>query len=78
MVKAIGANTRCPCGSGKKYKNCHGTEVASSAVARKVPMGYIAAGVIVLVIAAILFYKTQSKPSGQVWSQEHGHYHDAP
>ena len=21
----IGRNTKCPCGSGKKYKRCHGT-----------------------------------------------------
>ena len=24
---AIGRNARCPCGSGKKYKNCHGSGV---------------------------------------------------
>jgi preprotein translocase subunit SecA len=23
----IGRNDPCPCGSGKKYKNCHGKEV---------------------------------------------------
>lgn len=23
-VKKIGRNDLCPCGSGKKYKNCHG------------------------------------------------------
>jgi preprotein translocase subunit SecA len=24
----IGRNDACPCGSGKKYKNCHGRDVA--------------------------------------------------
>ncbi|MGX7030036.1 SEC-C metal-binding domain-containing protein [Vagococcus zengguangii] len=24
--KKIGRNDLCPCGSGKKYKNCHGLE----------------------------------------------------
>lgn len=28
--KKIGRNDPCPCGSGKKYKNCHGRHVAAS------------------------------------------------
>ena len=24
ISKKIGRNETCPCGSGKKYKNCHG------------------------------------------------------
>ena len=24
VEKAVGANDPCPCGSGKKFKNCHG------------------------------------------------------
>ena len=23
--KKVGRNEKCPCGSGKKYKHCHGT-----------------------------------------------------
>jgi len=26
VEKKIGRNDPCPCGSGKKYKNCHGRE----------------------------------------------------
>ena len=26
VVPKIGRNDPCPCGSGKKYKNCHGKE----------------------------------------------------
>jgi len=25
VEKRVGRNDPCPCGSGKKYKNCHGT-----------------------------------------------------
>ena len=25
----VGRNQPCPCGSGKKYKNCHGKEAAA-------------------------------------------------
>ncbi|MBO7306023.1 MAG: SEC-C domain-containing protein [Bacteroidales bacterium] len=26
VEKKVGRNDPCPCGSGKKYKNCHGKE----------------------------------------------------
>jgi preprotein translocase subunit SecA len=26
VEKKVGRNDPCPCGSGKKFKNCHGTE----------------------------------------------------
>jgi len=26
-VSKVGANQRCPCGSGKKYRHCHGSSV---------------------------------------------------
>ena len=74
----IEPNARCSCGSGKKFKNCHGAAAEAKASAKKTPTGYIVAGVIVVAIAAFAFYKFQAKPSGQVWSEEHGHYHDAP
>jgi len=28
VEQKIGRNDPCPCGSGKKYKNCHGIGVA--------------------------------------------------
>lgn len=36
-MKHIGRNNRCPCGSGKKYKRCHGIEGAQPASAKAVP-----------------------------------------
>jgi preprotein translocase subunit SecA len=32
IEKKIGRNDQCPCGSGKKYKNCHGRSVAEASV----------------------------------------------
>ncbi|MFN3270057.1 MAG: SEC-C metal-binding domain-containing protein, partial [Candidatus Kapaibacteriota bacterium] len=29
--KSIGRNDPCPCGSGKKYKHCHGKKVSTNA-----------------------------------------------
>ncbi|MBP9549862.1 MAG: SEC-C domain-containing protein [Chitinophagales bacterium] len=26
VEKKVGRNDACPCGSGKKYKNCHGKD----------------------------------------------------
>ena len=78
MVKAISPNSRCSCGSGKKYKNCHGMETGVAVAVKKFPLGYIVAIVIVVLVAVFTLYKTQTKPSGQVWSEEHGHFHDAP
>ena len=28
VEKKVGRNDPCPCGSGKKYKNCHGRNVS--------------------------------------------------
>jgi hypothetical protein len=74
----IDRNARCSCGSGKKFKNCHGATAEAKASAKKTPTGYIVAAVIVLAVAFFALYKSQTKPTGQVWSEEHGHYHDAP
>ena len=30
VEKKVGRNDPCPCGSGKKYKNCHGRNVADA------------------------------------------------
>jgi preprotein translocase subunit SecA len=29
VERKVGRNEPCPCGSGKKYKNCHGAAVAN-------------------------------------------------
>ncbi len=81
MNQSINRNARCHCGSGKKFKNCHGG-VASPGPSRKLPLGYIVAGLIVLA-ALFVVYQNQfggqqpgQAPPGKVWSAEHGHWHD--
>lgn len=83
-MKKVGRNEPCPCGSGKKYKNCHQQLEATKASRNKT---YLIGGLMVLfvIIAALSLYVNSqnpgpSKPSGQapagkVWSEEHGHYH---
>ena len=89
MSKVVGPNAPCPCGSGKKYKKCHG---AVGATRGKIPPLYWILALVA--VAALAFWFGQSKtrdvpstpssfapgeaPAGKVWSAEHGHWHDAP
>jgi hypothetical protein len=81
----VGRNDRCPCGSGKKYKNC-----CADKTARKMsPLSWAAivalvaaAGVLVaLVVNAARGGGTAAAPGsglcppGQVWDATHGHCH---
>jgi hypothetical protein len=85
MADTPNRNARCHCGSGKKYKNCHGAAAAGSGSGRKLPVGYILVGaaVVAVVIFAVMRQTGGSTgpgaaPPGKVWSAEHGHWHDAP
>jgi len=77
----VGRNERCPCGSGRKYKNCCAGKKSGMS-----PASW--AAVVCLAVAAafllfFLFNLTQSSgtavvptcPPGQMWSPEHGHCH---
>jgi hypothetical protein len=82
MNQTVNRNARCHCGSGKKFKNCHGAVAVSPG--RKIPVLYFVAGAIIIA-AAFVFYTNRSgstqpgqAPPGKVWSAEHGHWHDAP
>lgn len=79
MKSKINRNDPCPCGSGKKYKNCHENKETKNT--SKIP---IIMGVVVIIAIGIFILKPNQnlksgggKP-GQVWSEEHGHWHDAP
>ncbi|MEP0814260.1 MAG: preprotein translocase subunit SecA [bacterium] len=43
-VEKVGRNDPCPCGSGKKYKNCHGKEEEGGSSAAAVPITNIPKG----------------------------------
>jgi len=89
-----GRNDSCHCGSGKKYKNCHGKKSSVSS-----SLWLLLLGVAVFVSILVLNGKNESPPPGsnsaypqngtptvqpgiappgKVWSAEHGHWHDAP
>lgn len=83
MTRTQGRNDPCHCGSGKKYKNCHGGQ---SAVSNRTLL--IGGGAIVLILAVWLGKGVLgggggtpappgAPPPGKVWSAEHGHWHDA-
>lgn len=79
----VGRNDRCPCGSGKKYKNCCADK------ARGLPTGGWVTIALMAVAAGVLLYLLvnaaqsdgsgpvggRSCPPGQVWSAQHGHCH---
>ena len=72
-----GRNELCPCGSGQKYKRC--CEASERAGARSRVMLLAVGGA---VLAAILvgiasFTGERTSAPTRVWSEEHGHYHDA-
>ena len=85
IMEKVSRNTPCPCGSGKKYKNCHMKEQASKSGKNK---AFIMAAIIIILTAVGIFFAfINSKnynggpgpaPDGKVWSAEHGHWHDAP
>jgi hypothetical protein len=75
----VGRNDKCPCGSGKKHKQCCGAKTPGNTVASRVMMGVVL--VMLLGAAYAGFTALTSDPSsatpgpGKVWSAEHGHYH---
>lgn len=84
-MKKVGRNDPCHCGSGKKYKNCHQhQEVQEKSSKKNLVVGGLVA-LFVIMFAVIVYLNIQSSesggqgeaPAGKVWSEEHGHYHDA-
>ena len=71
----VGRNETCPCGSGKKYKQCCELKAGSGGVQSSVIILLIAAAIVAAILAG--FSSRDSSGGGGVWSAEHGHYHDA-
>ena len=68
-----GRNDPCPCESGKKFKQCCAVKKTEMSPLLLV---VLVAGAILAVVVIVTSVR-QSSGSGQVWSAEHGHYHDA-
>jgi hypothetical protein len=74
----VGRNDRCPCGSGKKYKQCCGPAEDARSKRRSTYAMVATAVVLALGIGGIVvLISSESGPSNRVWSAEHGHWHDA-
>jgi SEC-C motif len=72
-----GRNELCPCGSGKKYKNCHESKTSSSRTSR-ILMLVVGAAVIAAIAAGVsTFSGERNRSAVRVWDPAHGHYHDA-
>ena len=77
-----GRNLPCPCGSGRKYKHCCQGKAAERATARTTWIAVVVVIVVLGVAAGTVVSLFRSDASdeagGRVWSEEHGHWHDAP
>ena len=75
----IGRNEPCPCGSGKKYKNCCLAKKSSTPLAQKLQVTVfillIIFGLIAFITAIRSYEPSSSAGGGQVWSEEHQHWH---
>jgi hypothetical protein len=74
-LQKVGRNDRCPCGSGRKYKQCHGARAQAFTRGQRI---LLAAVVAAAVGGLVLTFSSRVEPTGPttgVWSPEHGHYH---
>lgn len=86
MAERVSRNDPCPCGSGLKYKKCHEGKDAEkpgrSGILTTALLGLLVVGGATAVIITFARGGATSARSGgrpgQVWSPEHGHWHDAP
>jgi len=76
IEKKVGRNDLCPCGSGRKYKQC--CERKQESMSR---IGWIVIGALMLAAAAVFAFNLTRDDAGgarQVWDPAHGHYHTIP
>jgi SEC-C motif len=69
-----GRNEPCPCGSKKKYKNCHAARSSQLTPWQRVGLGLAAAALVGGLVLAFVGREDSAAETG-VWSPEHGHYH---
>ena len=74
----IGRNDPCPCGSGKKYKQCCAGKTSRKELLYSKGLLLLGVLLVVLVVGGIVvaFYSSDSSGAEtRVWSAEHGHWH---
>ena len=70
-----GRNELCDCGSGKKFKKCHGIQPASRTQSRLL-MLTVGAAIAAAIVAGIASFRSESESSVRIWDPAHGHYHN--
>jgi hypothetical protein len=74
----IGRNDPCPCGSGRKFKQCcEAKQHAPTPARRLLVWGALAIFLTALAFAinAAINDTHEGSATGRVWSAEHGHWH---
>ena len=83
-------NEPCPCGSGKKFKHCHGKSQWMARIPAIVLASFLVAGAAFIVMAYFFPNGDEGAPDtprnvsqppgppppGKIWSPEHGHWHN--
>jgi hypothetical protein len=84
MAKAakVGRNDPCPCGSGKKHKNCCEKKASRMSVGNWIAIAALVAAAAVLLFLLVNVAREGGAPAssttcppGQVWDPLHGHCH---
>jgi SEC-C motif len=70
----VGRNQWCPCGSGKKFKHCHGAQADGMSLAMKLALVAAGAALVAGLVLGFSSFNTEATPGG-VWSEEHNHFH---
>ena len=73
----IGRNDLCTCGSGQKYKKCCESKERAGGVRSRLMLLIVGGAVLAALIGAIVSFTTQPAGGVRIWSEAHGHYHDA-
>lgn len=74
-MSKTGRNDLCHCGSGKKFKKCHGAQQATASSGRML-MVVVGGAVLAALVAVGLSFRADRTSSVRVWSAAHGHYHN--
>jgi hypothetical protein len=72
----VGRNDPCPCGSGRKFKQCCAAKQRGMSLSVRLAL-LAAAGLLIAGVAlGVSSFNAEPDPAaGRVWSPEHGHYH---
>jgi len=70
----VGRNQWCPCGSGRKYKHCHGAKSDGMSLGMKLALLAAGAALVAGLVLGFSSFNAETTPGG-VWSEEHNHFH---